>query len=170
MGAGTHGANRLDARGALAGFDRGAHRVSDGARTRTPAARPARTASIGRLFAGRARRGLGLPLAAALTPSARFAPTPLAGSQDRYFAHVDLTGTDLPAEVTVANRSDDPDTGRTVPLRDLVTLADHGDVEVVDGRAVVDLDTLQPPLPRPIAPPTVRVASTAATSAWATCS
>jgi hypothetical protein len=126
---------------------------------------------------------------------ARFGPTPLLGARGRYFAHVDIRGGDLPPEVTVANVSDDPDTVKTVPLRDLVTvtsaaydnaaheltvtahssdklvggdgkpvarltLPDYGDAELVDGTATVDLDTLQPPLPRPIAPVSIRVAST----------
>ena len=128
------------------------------------------------------------------TGEGRFATTPLVGRQGRYFAHVDVTGDELPESVTVANLSDDPDSVQETPLTDLVTvtgaafdtakheltvtarssdtlrdgddqpvakltLPDYGDAELVDGTAKVDLDEVAPTMDRPVAPVSVRVAS-----------
>jgi hypothetical protein len=54
------------------------------------------------------------------TSDRRFAATTLTGSQGNYFAHVNATG--LPSEVTVVNKTDEPDTVKVVPLRDVVTV------------------------------------------------
>jgi hypothetical protein len=55
------------------------------------------------------------------TGDTRFAATPLVGRQGKYFAHVGVTGT-LPESVSVVNTSDDPDSAQDVPLKDLVTV------------------------------------------------
>ena len=54
------------------------------------------------------------------TNDRRFAATKLTGSQGNYFAH--LGATDLPTEVTVVNTTDEPDTAKVFPLRDVVTV------------------------------------------------
>ena len=54
------------------------------------------------------------------TNDRRFAATKLTASQGNYFAH--LGATDLPAEVTVVNTTDEPDTAKVFPLRDVVTV------------------------------------------------
>jgi hypothetical protein len=54
------------------------------------------------------------------TTDRRFAATKLTGSQGNYFAHVGAT--DLPAEVTVVNTTDEPDSVKVVKLRDVVTV------------------------------------------------
>jgi hypothetical protein len=51
----------------------------------------------------------------------RFPATKLAADGERYFAHVKVTGTDVPATVDVVNNSDVPHTVKHVPLVDLVT-------------------------------------------------
>src|SRR4051794_6904595 len=52
------------------------------------------------------------------TPS--FPITPLRAENGRYYAHVNITGA-LPANVEVVNRSDVPQTVKSVPVEDLVT-------------------------------------------------
>src|SRR4051794_30825467 len=52
------------------------------------------------------------------TPS--FPITPLRAENGRYYAHVDVTGA-MPANVEVVNRSDVPQTVKSVPVEDLVT-------------------------------------------------
>jgi hypothetical protein len=54
------------------------------------------------------------------TSDRRFAATTLTGSQGNYFAHV--RATDLPSDVTVVNRTDEPDSVRVVKLRDVVNV------------------------------------------------
>jgi hypothetical protein len=54
------------------------------------------------------------------TTDRRFPVTKLTGSQGNYFAHV--SATDLPAEVTVVNTTDEPDSAKVVKLRDVVTV------------------------------------------------
>ena len=54
------------------------------------------------------------------TADRRFPVTKLTGSQGNYFAHV--SATDLPAEVTVVNTTDEPDSAKVVKLRDVVTV------------------------------------------------
>jgi len=119
------------------------------------------------------------------TGTTRFATTPLVGRQGKYFAHVGVADAALPETVTVVNTSDDPDTVQEVELKDLVTvtsavydttaktltvkaessdklmqsdapvatlsLPDYPGVTFTDGTATIaDL---------PLAPPTVKVAS-----------
>ena len=54
----------------------------------------------------------------ATTPT--FPITPMRPENGRYYAHLDVTGT-LPATVEVVNRSDTPQTVKSVPVTDLVT-------------------------------------------------
>lgn len=57
---------------------------------------------------------------------AGIATTSLAGGNGQYYAHVPYTGTQPPAEVTVTNVDDTPDTVKTIALTDRITaLADY---------------------------------------------
>ena len=57
----------------------------------------------------------------ATPPRRRRSRSPRCGREDgRYYAHLDVTGT-LPATVEVVNRSDTPQTVKSVPVTDLVT-------------------------------------------------
>jgi hypothetical protein len=59
-----------------------------------------------------------------------------------------------------AHSSDQLRDGDGTPVTKL-TLPDYGDAALVDGQATVDLDSVEPAMPRPVAPVTVRVKSSA---------
>jgi hypothetical protein len=119
------------------------------------------------------------------TGTTRFATTPLVGRQGKYFAHVGTSAGTLPETVTVVNTSDDPDSVQEVELKDLVTVtsavynttdkslkvtAESSDKLLESGAPVAKLSLPDYPgvtftdgtatIPNlPVAPPTVKVAS-----------